>query len=201
VNLFICSKTSNLIISHVSRVYVGLINCLNTSNLFILFLPVHPSAESRWTWSFVWTSLIWSFYPILFNRLQEVRELGQLLNTSHLIIPFLPLHPPGCTWTLSVVWIPLIWSHPIPFLRLQMVRGLGQVSQGLYSHHAIPSTLLIQAVRQLFEYLSSDHLIATSLVCTWTWSIVLRPLVLSCYPILFIRLQAVRQLSQLFEYL
>jgi hypothetical protein len=152
-----------------------MVNCLKTCHLIILSHPLHPSPECTWPLSFVWISLIWSSYPIFFIRLQHVREFGvfflktssdhsipfsssvsrmyvtsvNCLNTSHLIIPSHPPRPsPGCTWTSSIVWKPLIWSsHPILFIHLQAVRELGH----------------------LFEILSSNHSIPSSPVCTWNW--------------------------------
>ena len=80
--------------SSVSRKYVNFINWFKASDYLILFIhlqhvrepqsfehpsfdhPLHPSPDRTWTWSVVSGPLIWSSYPILFIRLQKVRELG-----------------------------------------------------------------------------------------------------------------------------
>ena len=117
------SDHSILSSSSVSSSYVNLVNNLKTSHMINLSLPLHPSPESKWTWSIFWISPIWpSFLSI---RLQRVRDLGQIfenlcsdhhitfslsvsreyvnlvncLNTSLLIIPSHYLRLPlECTW-------------------------------------------------------------------------------------------------------
>ena len=52
--------------SSVFRLYANLVYCLNsmnTSDLIIQSLPLHPSPDHMWTWSIVWIPLIWSSYP------------------------------------------------------------------------------------------------------------------------------------------
>ena len=142
--------------SSISREYVTLVNCFKVSHRIIPFHPLHPSPDRMWTWSIFLRSLIWSSHPILFIRLQNVCDLGQLFKISHLIIPSHPLHPsPGSTWT---------WSYCIKV-----------------SYLIIPSHPL---------HPSPDRM--------WTWSIVLRSLIWSSHPILFIRLQNVCELGQMF---
>ena len=132
VNLINYLKTFNLIISSPSSVssqYVNLVIYL-TSNLTIPFPPLHLSPGSKWACSIVYTLHL----IILFLRLQIVRQLGQLLNTPHLIILSHPssvsrsyvnivnyLNTPStnhptlsspsldCTSTWSIIWIALIW--------------------------------------------------------------------------------------------
>ena len=137
-------------------------------------------------------------------------NLVNCLNISHLIIPSHPLHlSPDCMWTWSIVWISLIWSsRPILFICLQFVRELGQSFEYLSSDHPIPSSSSVSSLYvNLVNCLNISHLIIPSHplnlspVCTWTWSIVWISLIWSSYPILFIHLQSVRELGQLFEYL
>ena len=75
--------------SSVSRMYVNLVNCFKISYLIIPSHPLHPSPDRTWTWSNVLRSLIWSSHPILFIRLQGVRELRQLfldISSDHPIL-------------------------------------------------------------------------------------------------------------------
>ena len=116
--------------------------------------------------------------------------LDPLVNWSSKILSHLapsPLAARGRMSTYSIVWTLVIWlTYPILSIRLQGVRQL----------------------TQLFEYPSSDHPIIdelsslSSLESTWTrlivWILVL--VIWLSYPILFIRLQDVRELTQLFEY-
>ena len=166
-----------------SREYVNLVNCFKISHLIIPSLPLHPSLGGTWTWSIALRSLIWLSHPILFIRLQLVRELIQFLwdlssnypipstssvsrkyvnlancfKISHLINPSHPLHPsPVRTWTWLIVF-------------------------KMISHRIIPS-----------------HPLHPSPGRTWTWSIVLRSLIWLSNPILFIRFQEVRKLGQWF---
>ena len=185
---------------------MNLNNLLNTHHLINPSDLLHPSPERKWTWSIFRIPFIWSSLPIFFIRRQSVCKLGQLLNTSHLIIPSDLLHPsPERTWTWSIVRIPFIWSsfssvsrayviladclhtlvwlsYPILFIRFQSVREIDQ----------------------LFEYPSFDHPIHPLYPSpVWarrcTWSIVWPPLHWSFHTILFIRLQreGVSKLGQL----
>ena len=121
---------------------------------------------------------------------QKVRYLPVLLglNILHLIIPSHLLRmPPACTWTWSIVWIILIsWTYLFIFICLQSVSELDQ----------------------LFEYLSSDHLIHLSPARMWAWlgargwSIVWISLIWLSHLISFIRRQPkfVCKLSQILGY-
>ena len=117
--------------SSVSRQYVNLVNCSNTCHL-IPSHPLHPSPAGMWIWLIV--SLIssshhplylspgstWTWFKLIDLRpvtclshplhvFREYVKLVNWLNISHLIIPSHPLHlSPACTWTWSLVWIPLI---------------------------------------------------------------------------------------------
>ena len=105
--------------------------------------PLHSSSECTWTWSHVIIPLIWLSYPIctiriqavrelfnclsttyltilslLFVRHQEVRELGHMLEYNPWLVVLSHSLPPssGCSWTLWIVCIPLIWpSYPSSF--------------------------------------------------------------------------------------
>ena len=89
-------------LSSVSRMYVNLFNCLNTSYQIILPLPLYPSPES--TLIDCLKLLIWSSYLFLFIRLQIVCKLGQLLNyLSDPSYPFLNRPSPARTWTFPHV--------------------------------------------------------------------------------------------------
>ena len=169
--------------SSVTRMYVKLVNYLNTFHL-ILSHPLHPSPGSMWTWSIVWIPVIWSSRLFCFVCLQFVRELSQLfeyLSSDHPIPPF---HPsPGSMWTWSIVWIPVIWSsYPIVISRMYV---------------------------NLVNCLNTSHLILShplhpSSGSMWTWSIVWIPVIWSSHLIRFIFLQfvrgRVRELGQLFKY-
>ena len=194
VNLVNFLNISHLIIpssSSVSSSYVNLVNCLNISHLIIPSHPLHPSLDSTWTWSIVWTSLIWSSHPILVIHLQRVCELCQLfeylssdhtipssssvsrkyvnlvncLDISHLIIPSHPLHPSlESMWTLSIVWI----SHPIPSSSSVSREYVNLVNCLNISHLIIPS-----------------HPLHLSPGSTWTWAncLDISHLIIPSYPL------------------
>ena len=166
--------------------------------------PLHPSPARTWTWSTVLWSLIWSSHPILFIRLQFVRELGQLfydLSSDH---------PIPSSSSISREYVNLVncfvISHLIIFfIRLQLVRERGQLFYDLSSDHPIPSSSSVsREYVNLVNCFMISHLIILSHPlhpspgCTWTWSTVLWSLIWSSHPILFIRLQEVRELGQLF---
>ena len=168
--------------SPVSSGYVNLINCLKTSHLIVSSHSFHPSPESTWTQSIVWRTLNWSSHPILLTRLPE------------------------CTWTWWSVWRPLIWSsHPILFTCLQIVRELGQLFEDLSSNHPILSSSPVPRMYvNLVKCLKTSYLIIhpSSFPVSRlyvNWSIVWRPLIWSSHPILFTRLQRVREFGWLFE--
>ena len=123
---------------------------------------------------------------ILSNPPQGVRQLAQCLNTPHLtILWFLshPLHPsPDCTWTCSIVWIPLVWStYPIRHAP-QGVRNLTQLMfEYPLSDHPIPSSSSVTVYRAYVNILNClnppqliilYHLLHPSPGCRWTCSIV-----------------------------
>ena len=131
--------------------YVNLVDCLNTSHLTIPSLPLHLSLACTRTWGQLFP-LIWSSRP----------------------------SSPGCMWSWSIVWRPLIWSlHHITFIPLQRVSVHDQLEDRSF---IIPSHSL---------YPSPDS--------TWICCIVWRPLIRPFHPILFIRFQTVRGLGQLLE--
>ena len=251
--------------------YVNLVNsgCLSTPFLITLSYPLYPSPGRTSIWSIVWIPFIWSPYTtgIFFIYLQPVRELAQLFDYPSSDIPSHPLqgnvreielgqfklfeysfsdfpillslsvsrvyvnlinclnivhlitlshwHPllypsPECTWTCWIVWAPhlLIPSHPLQYnVTAPSVRELGWFKLFFWSSH--PTLFIrLQSVRelaQLFEYPSSDYPIPSSpghWHCAWTWSIQVVWILLfwiSCAT-LFIRLQGVRQVNQLFKY-
>ena len=177
VNLVNSLKTSHLTpsSSSISRAYVNLINLLKTSHLIIPSRALHLSPASKF---------------------------GQFLITSQLIIHSLLLHPfPESTWTCSIVWRPLIWSFlPLLFICLQQVRWFGQILKTSLISLFIP----LQLVRELVNFLKTSHLIIPSYSLRlspgsmWIWLIIWKPLIQSSFPFLFIRLQVVRELGQLF---
>ena len=126
--------------SSVSRasLYVNTVNCFKISHL----ISPHFSPARTRTCSIVWIPFIWSFYPFIFIRLQNVGELCQLFK------------PISWIWSSrfqkvlelgQIIWIPIIW-----FIRLQPVRELYRWFNT--SNLIIPSS--------------------SSPDCTWTWSIV-----------------------------
>ena len=118
-------KTSHLIIlSHpfIRLQFVcDLVNCLNTYRLITQCLPRHPSSESTWSWRIVF----------------------ECLSSDH-------LNPSSSaassTWIWSILLGPLIRSsHPIPFIRLQIVCEFAPWFEDLLSDHPIPFSLSISS--------------------------------------------------------
>ena len=112
-----------------------------------------------------------------------------------------PLHrSPERMWTISIVWILLIWSYPlhtspdstwtwsivfktshlILFIHLQNVRELGQLFEYSSSDHPIPSSLSISRMYHIM-YVKSVN-------CFKMSHLIIHPL------------QDVREFGQLFEY-
>ena len=188
------------------RMYVNLVDCLNTSHLTIPSLPLHlslactrtwgqlfpliwssrPSSPGcMWSWSIVWRPLIWSLHHITFIPLQRVSVHDQLEDRS-LIIPSHSLYPsPDSTWICCIVWRPLIRPfHPILFIRFQTVRGLGQLLEDFSSDHPIPlPSSFFRKYVKLINHLTTSYLIICPLhpspVRTWTWPTVWRPFIWS----------------------
>ena len=103
--------------SIVSRMYVNLVNWLNTR------------------------PLSWSSLSVLFvRRLQDVRELGQffeyLIWLSYPIFIWLLIE--SCTWTWSIVCTPLNWSF---FIGLQKVREFSPSFEDLSASHRLCPSL------------------------------------------------------------
>ena len=126
----------------VSRKYVNLVNCFKTYDLIILFI-----------------------------RLQNVCELGQLfqdLSSDH----HDPLHPsPGSMWTWSIFLLrPLIWSSSSP-----ISRGYVNLVNCFKTSHLSSSSPVSRLYVNLVNCFKTSHLI-----------------------ILFACLQEVRELCQMF---
>ena len=81
-----------------------------------------------WTWTIVWTPLIWSSSPGVYVNLVNPTSIIPRLQwvtvreDCELFEYILSDHPisssPGCTWTWSIVWIVLIWSSYFILSRL-----------------------------------------------------------------------------------
>ena len=115
-------------------------------------IPLRLSPESRWLFEYLLSDLPKLPNASFSSVSRMYANLVNLLNTSRLIIPSVPLHPPpGSTWTWPIVWRPLIWSsHPIMFIPLQGVRKPDQL---------------------LFDEFWTDHPLHPSPARTWPCSI------------------------------
>ena len=177
-----------------------LANWLNTPQP--IFPSLHPSPERTWICLIV--VYLSSEHPIpsSFIYLQNVRELDQLfndtssnpirsstsvsslyanlincLNSYHLIIPSLPLHPyPERTWIWLIVEY-ISSDYPTPSL--------------LY-----PSPECTRTCSIFFWDPLTDHPLIPSPGSTWFGSIDYKTLIWTSHPLLFIRLQSVCELVQ-----
>ena len=194
MNLVDCFKTSCLIILFTRLQSVPRLQFVRELGQFFNDLssdhPFHPSPVGMWTLSIVLRPLIWSSsllvsrkyvnlvncfktydLIILFIRLQNVCELGQLfqdLSSDH----HDPLHPsPGSMWTWSIFLIrPLIWSSSSP-----ISSGYVNLVNCFKTSHLSSSSPVSRLYVNLVNCFKTSHLI-----------------------ILFACLQEVRELCQMF---
>ena len=190
----------------VSRVYMNLLNCLNTPLLIIQPHPLQGNVRELELGQF--KLFEYTFFDFPFIRPQGVRQLDQLFkyrSSDHPIIPLassfvssLYVNMLNCLSTPNLI----ISSHPLQYT--VTVRELGRFKLFFWSSY--PTLFIcLQSVRQLaqlFEYPSFEYSISSSpgrWQCTWTWSIQVVWILLFwfSYSTLFIRLQGVRELHQL----